>query len=150
MSRPAAADVPKYPYVFAVTAGPFLLSFAVAFAVYVADMFEVGRGGRVVGVGAVLFAAYAVAGAFFGFVWPAKSWRWGVWLTVLPYIWSCFFRPISMLSMLCTVVLPACLGSLAAARLSLKRSRASLVGMRQPQTFMPHDSQTVRADFLRR
>ncbi len=134
MLRLGAAVVPKYPYVLAVLAGVFLLFFAVVYAVYVPNVFGASRWERLIVFAAFLFAAYAVAGAFFGFVWPDKSWRWGVWVSTLPYIWSCFFRPFLMLVMLCAVVLPACVGSLAAARLRLRRSGASLAGRRQ--TFM--------------
>lgn len=149
MSRLDAAVVSKYPYVLAVLVGASLLFFAVVFAVYVADAFAAGRGERLIVIATFLFAVYAVTGAFFGFMWPGRSWRWGVWVSVLPFVWSCFFRPYSMLSMLCTVVLPACAGSLAASRLRLRRSGASLVGGQQ-QTFSPDDSQTARATFLRR
>jgi uncharacterized membrane protein len=72
----------------------------------------------------VMFLTYAGVGAFFGLSWPSKSWRWGVWASLLPFIWASFVDPAAVLLLAGIVVLPACAGALAASRYQLRRIAA--------------------------
>lgn len=67
---------------------------------------------------------------------------------VLAALAGTLLQVFAVLSVLCAVMLPACLGSLAAARLRLRSPGASSVGRRQ--TLTPDDLQTARTNFLRR
>jgi hypothetical protein len=151
MSRRGAVVTPRYPHVLAVVAGLLVLPLALIFAQFAAEV--LGAGGtdaRFTIRAAFLFVAYACAGAFFGLVWPGKSWRWGAWMSALPFVWVSFVSPFATVALLFSVVLPACAGALAAARLHSKRPGASLSGPKQQQTFMPPESRAARAGFLRK
>jgi hypothetical protein len=128
-------DVPRYAYALAVCVG--LVALLSAYAII--DYLAAGLLGDVLGgcslsqysgdsyrhgmVAAGLFAlTNAVLGAFYGLVWPEKTWRWGVWLCALPTCVISFAEPgvVFFLWWVAVTLLPACAGSYAAGRLHLK------------------------------
>ncbi len=118
-------------------------------AKFLVELLGVRQSDTVFVFASVMFIAYAAAGVAFGSLWPEKSWRWGVWIGLLPFIWASLDSPFMTFMLLGVVVLPACAAAQAAARLRLGRAGASLAGQQQ-RTFMPPASQTARTTFIRK
>jgi hypothetical protein len=128
-------DVPRYSYVLTVFVGLIALSSVYTIIDFLsarllgeflggASLGEYADGAYRHAAAAVgLFAlANAVLGAFFGLVWPEKTWRWGVWLCALPACLLSFLEPgaVFFLSWVAVTLLPTCAGAAAAGRLHLK------------------------------
>lgn len=81
--------------------------------------------------------AYAAVGSIFGYVWPRGRWKWGVWISAIPWLFVALFtfpllrKPHSdtlglfLFANLVIAPIAACLGSYFGARLSLNRIRRS-------------------------
>ncbi len=123
-------DVPRYAYPLAVAVGLCGLPFVYALIDFLArnllrddlwGLVDEGYGGLT--WPALMFAvSHAALGAGLGLVWPEKTWRWGVWLCVLP---TCAASLLSanvwyFLLWEAATLLPACAGAYAAGRLHLK------------------------------
>lgn len=117
---------PYFYYVLAVLAGVVAMPAAWILGNFLVTVFETGRRASWLFVlPASTFAVFAVAGVIFGFAWPEKTWRWGVWVSLLPFIMISFISPVAVLLLACVVVLPACAGAYVAARIHLKHTRVS-------------------------
>jgi hypothetical protein len=121
-----AAKTTRLVNVIAVGVGVFVMFLALLFARFFMEILGVGPREAWLVSTAVVFVAYAGAGAFFGLMWPAKSWRWGVWVSLLPFVWASFTSPFVVLALAGMVVLPACAGALAAARRQHRRDMLRL------------------------
>ena len=123
-------DVPHLSYLFAVCAGLVALPFVHVAAYYFggdlpsffaegpADVSHGGAGRA----GAIFVLSHAALGAFFGLLWPEKTWRWGVWLCGLPSLAACFVARdgLAFLTWEALTLLPACAGAYAAGKAHLK------------------------------
>jgi hypothetical protein len=115
-------DTPPYSYPVAVAAGLFCTWSSVLLGRHLSVLFEPWQ--RDLGfVGLTTVAAgHLVLGGVFGMMWPEKTWRWGVWLCLVPVGLvsllepdvSLFFRVVAL------TLAPACAGAYAAARVHLK------------------------------
>ena len=123
-------DVPHLSYLFAVCAGLAALPFIHVAAYYgggdLLSFLAEGSAdfdyGSVGGAGAVFALSHAALGAFFGLLWPEKTWRWGVWLCGLPSLVACFAARdgLAFLTWEALTLLPACAVAYAAGRAHLK------------------------------
>ena len=114
--------VPRFAYPLAVVGGvafswiSFLLANSVASAL---GEWEYNHGYA----GAVVFAAaHLVIGGLFGLLWPERTWRWGVWLCLVPVcLVSLTEKDVSVFFWVLALTLaPACAGAYAAARVHLR------------------------------
>ena len=122
--RASGKRPPSFYYLFAVLAGVFAMPIAWVLGNFLVNVFEAGRRATWLFVmPASTFAVFAVAGCIFGFAWPEKTWRWGVWVSLLPFIMISFISPFAVLLLACVVVLPACAGAYVAARVHMKHTR---------------------------
>ena len=115
-------DVPTYSYVIAVVAGLCYTwgSFLTASVVtQLFDSWERGLGF----LGVITFAAaHVVIGGLFGLLWPERTWRWGVWLCLVPVCLAALTEADAsiFLWVVALTLAPACAGAYAAARVHLK------------------------------
>jgi hypothetical protein len=116
-----AAKTTRFVNLLAVCAGVFVIFIALLFAKVFMGILGTGPREAWLVILPIVFVAYLGAGAFFGLMWPAKSWRWGVWVSLLPFVWASFTSPFVVLALAGMVVLPACAGALAAARRQHRR-----------------------------
>jgi hypothetical protein len=121
-----AAKTKRVVNLVAVGAGVFVMFIALLFAKFFIVILGAGPREVWLVIPAVLCVAYLGAGAFFGLMWPAKSWRWGVWVSLLPFVWASFMTPFMALALAGMVVLPACAGALAASRRQHRRDMLRL------------------------
>jgi hypothetical protein len=63
---------------------------------------------------------YVVAGFAFGLELPERMWRWGIWLSVFPILFSFVMPGVAFSILIASTLFPACAGSYAGARLSRK------------------------------
>jgi MFS family permease len=115
-------DVPTYSYVVAVVAGMCYTWGSFLTATVVTQLFD-GRERGLSFLGAVTFAAaHVVIGGVFGLLWPEKTWRWGVWLCLVPVCLGSLFETYvsAFFWFLALTLAPACTGAYAAARVHLK------------------------------
>ncbi|MFL6334087.1 MAG: hypothetical protein ACJ754_12310 [Pyrinomonadaceae bacterium] len=115
-------DVPRFAYLLAVLGGVVYTWFAFFLANSVA--MALGEWEYHYGyLGAVVFAAaHLVGGGLFGLLWPERTWRWGVWLCLVPVcVVSLAQREVTIfLWVVALTMAPACAGAYAAARVHLK------------------------------
>jgi hypothetical protein len=124
--RAPGAKQPFFYYLFAVLSGVVTMPAAWALGNFLVNVFGAGRRTTWLFVmPASTFAVFAVAGVIFGFAWPEKSWRWGVWVSLLPFVIISYISPFAVLLLACVVVLPACAGAYVAARVHMKYTRVS-------------------------
>jgi hypothetical protein len=123
-----SAKTTRFVNVIAVGAGVVVMFLSLLFAKLVMNILGAGPYGAWLVLTPVVFVAYLGAGAAFGLVWPAKSWRWGVWVSLLPFVWASFTTPFVALSLAGMAVLPACAGALAASRRQHRRDVLRLNG----------------------
>jgi len=120
--RVRGKDVPLFPHLLAAAGGCLFSWVALFFSLSLSGMLD----GEPWGIGligaAALAVAHALIGGVFGIAWPEKSWRWGVWLCVVPVCFVSFFgREASVFLWVVALMLaPACAGAYAAARVHLK------------------------------
>ena len=115
-------DVPRFAYPLAVVGGVGFSWVSFLFASSVASALGVWEH-KYGYVGAVVFAAaHLVIGAVFGMLWPERTWRWGVWLCLVPVcLVSLTEREASVFFWVLALTLaPACAGAYAAARVHLR------------------------------
>jgi len=117
-----AAQTTRFVHVLAVTAGATAVPVALISARLVVEGLGAGASDAILIIPTVVFLTYACAGALFGLAWPWNSWRWGVWVGVLPFVWASFVSPVATLALAGVVLLPACAGALAASRWRLRRA----------------------------
>jgi hypothetical protein len=62
---------------------------------------------------------HGLAGSLFGFFWPMKRWRWGLYMNLVPALLYSFFAPVGPPYLLFTLVTfaPACAGSSVGSRM---------------------------------
>ena len=126
-------DVPRYAYALAVVAGFGGLSFIFAASYFLAgDLLGYlvdgspdgsdGDYGHVSEAAAIFIIAHALLGAIFGFLWPEKTWRWGVWLCALPALFAALLAPSAsaFLIWVAVTLAPACIGAYAAGKAHLQ------------------------------
>jgi hypothetical protein len=116
-----AANTTRFVHVLAVAAGVIVAPLALLFAKFVVDILGAGAQGAGLIIPPAVFLSYACVGALFGLVWPENSWRWGVWVGLLPFVWASFISPLVTLALAGMVLLPACAGASAASRWRLRR-----------------------------
>ena len=115
---------PSLYYLLAILAGMVAMPCAWALGNFLVTLFEVGRRATwLFVIPASTFAVFAVAGGIFGLAWPEKSWRWGVWVSIPPFLLVSFVSPYAVLLLAFVVVLPACAGAYVAARVHTKYTR---------------------------
>jgi hypothetical protein len=125
---PIGQRTPFYIYLFAMFAG-----FAVELVFRYAGFGFFFRSPFYVLFGAILLT-YGSLGVFFGYVWPQKGWKWGIWIVALAWLFEAFFtlpylKIIMELGMLWIpyahliwAPITAGVGASLGARLSLKRN----------------------------
>ena len=115
-------DVPRYAYLLAVVGGLCYTAVAVAAASFVAQTFDRGDPGPSLLALLTFAGAHLLIGGVFGLVWPERTWRWGVWLCLVPVCFGSLFESdVWMFFLLLALTLaPACAGAYAAARVHLK------------------------------
>jgi hypothetical protein len=117
---------PPLYYLLAILAGMVAMPSAWAIGNFLVILFEAGRRASwLFVIPASTFAVFALAGGIFGLAWPEKTWRWGVWVSLLPFVIISFISPFAVLLLACVVVLPACAGAYVAARVHLRYTRVS-------------------------
>ena len=62
---------PIYTYILAVISGGFISSLLTSFSNSIYILIAMNSG------------VYFIATIIFGYIWPAKSWRWGLWVEIL-------------------------------------------------------------------
>ncbi|MDT5269354.1 MAG: hypothetical protein QOH49_1540 [Acidobacteriota bacterium] len=115
-------DVPTYSYLIAVVGGACYTWCSFLTATVVTQLFDRWERGLSF-VGAVTFAvAHLFVGGVFGLLWPKKTWRWGVWLCLMPVCRGSLFETDvpAFFWLLALTLAPACAGSYVAARVHLK------------------------------
>ena len=115
-------SVPLFSYLLAAFGGFLFTCVALFFCLFLSRLLD--DGARGIGpVGTTAFAiAHVLIGGVFGLVWPEKSWRWGVWLCVVPVCFISFFgrEAYMFLWVVALTLAPACAGAYVAARAHLK------------------------------
>ena len=115
-------DVPTYCYVIAVVAGVCYTWGSFQAANVVTQLFDRWERGLSF-VGLITFAAaHVVIGGVFGLMWPERTWRWGVWLCLVPVCVVALTEPDASVFfwVVALTLAPACAGAYAAARVHLK------------------------------
>jgi hypothetical protein len=119
MLSPRAPASPL-PYALAIFIGLCAFWFASSLAqtlrlIFYAEMNQFDLAGPL-----ALAFCYAVAGFAFGYELPERRWRWGIWLSVFPTLFSFVIPGVAFSILIASTLLPACAGSYAGARLSRK------------------------------
>ena len=65
---------PIYAYILAVISGGLVSSLLTGFSKSIYILMVMNMGG------------YFIAAIIFGYIWPAKSWRWGLWIVSLMFV----------------------------------------------------------------
>lgn len=115
-------DVPRYSYLIAVVAGVCYTWFSFLVAASVSQLFDRWAHGLTF-LGAVTFAAaHVIIGGLFGLLWPEKTWRWGVWLCLVPVFTASVMESeaVVFFGVVALTLAPACAGAYVAARVHLK------------------------------
>lgn len=121
--RVRGKNVQLFPHLLAVVGGLLYTCFALLFCLSLSEMFDGAPRSGMGFIGkTVLAIAHALIGGVFGFVWPEKGWRWGVWLCVVPVCFVSFFgREASVFFRVVALMLvPACVAAYVMARVHLK------------------------------
>ncbi len=75
----------------------------------------------------LIIISYGILGFVVGFIWPERSWRWGIWISLTAFLivgWYSLRETAYLLlhfSYLAVTAASACLAALAGTRLSVKR-----------------------------
>jgi len=115
-------DAPTYAYVIAVVGGVCYTWASFLTAATVAHFFDWWERNSSFTGAAVFAAAHLFIGGVFGLLWPARTWRWGVWLCLVPVCLGALFEEDAgaFFWFVALTLAPACAGAYAAARLHLK------------------------------
>ena len=116
------ADVPRYAYPLAIVGGLCFSWFSFLVAAIVTQVFDSWERGLGF-LGTVVFAAsHVLVGGLFGMLWPERTWRWGVWLCLVPMCLAALTEAdvTIFLWVVMLTLAPACAGAYAAARVHLK------------------------------
>lgn len=118
MTTTQGSDIPWFAYILATVAGLCFIVVASLLSFFGADSLSGFIHDRVT-VFAIIFAIiYAMLGAAFGFIWPEKTWRWGLLVSLAPVTLLSFFG-LAVFHYSLIVLIPACAGAYMTARLHL-------------------------------
>jgi len=118
-------DVPLFPYLLAVAVGFLPTCLALLFCISLSGQSGLGPGGVGFRGLTACAVAHALTGGGFGFAWPEKGWRWGVWLCLVPVCVISFlgWEASMLLWVVALTLAPACAGAYVAARVQLNYTR---------------------------
>jgi|SRR3712207_2141648 len=116
---------PLAAYFLAAFAGVFCLLPTLLLAIFLSDVLRAGSRDFMFAAAPASAACYGLSGAAFGFIWPERGWRWGVWLGALPACLVSFFagRVDAFLLFVALTLAPACAGAYVSSRVHLRYTR---------------------------